>query len=366
VASLGLAKALTDKGVKITFVLPNKADLNINFLNLVFADLKKVQGTYTTSSKSSRLGFANDYITAAYQFGERVREVAAKHGSDIIHSHDWLTFPAGLAAREVTGKPLVTHVHSTEFDRTGGHYPNPEVYEIEKKGLQRSDKIISVSQFTKNLLVENYGINPDKVSVIHNAVTDPGKKDVAPGLTSFKKLGYKIVLYLGRITLQKGPEYFIRAAKKVVEYESKVVFVVAGSGDMQEQMIKEAAGLGILGNVLFTGFLRGEEIDRIYQAADLYVMPSVSEPFGITSLEAVINGTPVIVSKQSGVSEVLTNVLKVDFWDIDEMANKILSVVKYDPLQKCLAQNAMVDIKDCTWDKAAEKCLQVYESLINH
>ncbi len=368
VACLGLAKALARQGVKITFVLPQKQNVKTDFMELMFANLeeiKKLAVAYTTGSSGelfldSGFGFVNQ----AHLFGERVRQLALKCKADIIHSHDWLTFPAGIAAKEVLGKPLITHVHSTEFDRTGGHFPNPAVFKIEKKGLVKADRVVSVSNFTRNVLVQKYGINLNKVDVVHNGVDEFAPKDLPPALKPLKDLGYKIVLYLGRITLHKGPEYFIRAAKKVSEYNSKAVFVVVGDGDMQERMMNEAANLGILDKVIFTGFLRGDEKDRIYQSADLYVMPSVSEPFGITPLESIANNTPVLISKQSGVSEVLNHVLKVDFWDTDEIANKILAVLKHPPLSNDLRMESAKELPKINWHESARKTIGIYEQLI--
>ena len=371
VACYGLARSLANQGVKITFVLPQKQDFNIDFLDLIFADIKlkdTLSSSYTTStSHFDEILLDNlppDFVRAAQLFGRRVGELAQKYSPDIIHAHDWLTFPAGIAAKRVTGKPLVSHVHSTEIDRTGGHYPNPYVYEIEKKGLNYSDRILSVSNFTKNILVSNYGINSDKINIVHNGCDEMTKRALPPALLALKDLGYKVVLYLGRITLQKGPEYFIRAAKKVSYYNPKTIFVVAGSGDMEMRMISEASYLGIMDKVMFTGFLRGDEKDKIYQAADVYVMPSVSEPFGITPLEAVANGTPVLVSKQSGVSEVLNHVLKADFWDIDDMADKILAVLKHKSLTSDLRAESSKELPNINWEKAAEKCITIYKQLL--
>ncbi|MCH7640824.1 glycosyltransferase family 4 protein [Patescibacteria group bacterium] len=368
VACLGLARALVNQGAKITFVLPQKHKLRFDFMDLVFADLKEFQelvAAYTTSSSDDRVftsGFS--FVNQAHLFGERVRSIALRYQVDIIHCHDWLTFPAGIAAKRVLGKPLVSHVHSTEFDRTGGHYPNPEVFQIEKKGLEEADSVISVSNFTKDILVRKYGINSDKVNVVYNGVDEFRPKNLPPALKPLKDLGYKVVLYLGRITLHKGPEYFIRAAKRVSEYEPKVIFVVVGDGDMQERMMNEAANLGILDKVIFTGFLRGDEKDRIYQSADLYVMPSVSEPFGITPLESIANNTPVLISKQSGVSEVLNHVLKVDFWDTDEMANKILAVVRYSSLGNDLKRESGQELPKINWHESARKTISIYKQLI--
>ena len=370
VACLGLARSLANQGVAVTFVLPQKQKFNIDFLNLVFADIKfsdKLESSYTPSILFEELKLKNpisDFVSAALLFGKRVGEIAGKYNPDIIHAHDWLTYPAAIAAKKVTAKPLVSHVHSTEFDRTGGHFPNPEVFEIERKGLEYSDRVISVSNFTKNILIGNYGIKPDKINVVHNGCEQIEKSEFPPALTALKELGYKIVLYLGRITLQKGPEYFIRAAKKVTDYNPKTLFVVAGSGDMQEKMIAEASYLGIMDKVMFTGFLRGDEKNKIYQAADVYVMPSVSEPFGITPLEAIANGTPVLVSKQSGVSEVLSNVLKTDFWDIDDMADKILAVLKYKSLTSDLRKESGKELPNINWDEAARKTIDIYKQLL--
>lgn len=372
-ACFGLAKALSKKGVNITFVLPQRQKLNINFMNVVFADieedLKKLQGVYLTYNEWVKtLGAGNinpfDYIGASIRYAEKIRNIVYKYPCDIIHSHDWLTYPAGVVSKSILGKPLVAHIHATEFDRTGGHYPNPAVYAIEKLGFEKSDVIVPVGGLMKRTIVEKYGINPEKIKVVHNGIEDPYRKDLPPALTAIKSLGYKIVLYLGRITLQKGPEYFVRAAKIVSDYIPKVTFVVTGSGDMQEYMISEAARLNVLDKFVFTGFLRDDERDSIFQSADLYVMPSVSEPFGITALEAVKNGTPVLISKQSGVSEVLRNSLKVDFWDIEEMANKIIAVLKYKSLPKDLRSESSKEIVNLTWDKSADKVLEVYNQLI--
>lgn len=371
-ASLALARSLAGKGLGITFVLPQKKDYNIDFLNLVFADIKfskNLASSYTSSnifsSESKLANAASDFVSAALIFGKRAGEIIRKYNPDIIHAHEWLTFPAAIVAKKITGKPLVVHVHSSEFDRSGGHYPNQQVYQIEKEGLESADAIVSVSNFTKNMLVDKYGINPDKVRVVYNGVEEFTPKTLSPALKPLKDLGYKIVLYLGRITLHKGPDYFVKAAQKVLQFNPKTLFVVAGSGEMQEAMITEAAHLGILDKMMFTGFLRGEEKDRIYQAADVYVLPSVSEPFGITPLEAIANGTPALVSKQSGVSEVLKNVLKTDFWDTDDMADKILAVLNYSSLKTDLRNESSKELPNINWDQAARKTIDIYNQLIS-
>lgn len=373
VACMGLTKALAKRGVSITFVLPKKVDIKVDHMNLIFANLDEsidsLYPAYTTSSpywkyKSSLEAFPPDFVKGSIVFSEKIEKLAKKYKSDIIHAHDWMTFPAGIRAKEVTSRPLITHIHSTEYDRTGGNFPNKFVYEIERDGIQNADRVLSVSALTKKIVTKEYTVDPGKIEVVYNGVDTFSKEKLPITLGALKNMGYKVVLFLGRITLQKGPEYFVRAAKRISEYEEKTIFVVVGSGDMQEQMMNEAAAYGILDKFLFTGFLRGEERDRMYQTADVYIMPSVSEPFGITSLEAVANETCVLASKQSGVSEVLTHILKVDFWDTEEMANKVISLLRYPALKEDLTKNSKHELRDINWSKAAEKTLKVYNDLL--
>ena len=373
VACWGLAKSLAKKGVDITFVLPKKINVDSDFMDIVFANIdyseEQMQGVYQSYSnwkKEFELPNSghSDYVSASFDYADKIRAIAKKHNADLIHAHDWLTFPAGLSAKSINKKPLVCHVHATEIDRTGGNSPNPEVYKIECETLKRSDKIITVSNFTKKIVVDHYGINDNKIDVVYNGADSLTTKELPPALGEMKKLGYKIVLYLGRITLQKGPEYFVKAAKIVSDFDKKALFVVTGSGDMQEQMIAEAAALGVSDKFIFTGFLRGEEKDRIFRTADIYVMPSVSEPFGITALESVVHGTPALISRQSGVSEVLQHVLKTDFWDVDEMANKIVTLLRYQALSNDLKREGIKEVKNINWDNSADKCINVYNRLV--
>jgi glycosyltransferase involved in cell wall biosynthesis len=249
-------------------------------------------------------------------------------------------------------------VHATEFDRTGGHGVNQYVYDIEKKGMQYADRVIAVSNYTKQKIIEQYGIPAGKIEVVHNAVDFGGK-------CSFDiRKNEKVVLFLGRLTLQKGPDYFIEAAKKVLDYDPDVKFIIAGSGDMENKLVDRVAQLGIGNKVLFAGFVTGADVDRAYQTADLYVMPSVSEPFGLTPLEALRNNVPVIISKQSGVSEILKNALKVDFWDVDELANKILTVLNYRALHHELREHGALEVKTFNWNVPADKCISIYNDLI--
>lgn len=379
-ACLGLSKSLALKGADITFVLPQKVDVKSDFMKIVFANVDAenedlIFSVYTTietwaKERNVKLKYSDlpsGFLAGAIKYGKMIKKIAVKCAPDVIHAHDWLTFPAGIAAKEATGAPLVVHVHSTEYDRTGGNNPNKMVEYIEKCGLESADKIIAISRMQKNTLVENYSINPDKIDIVYNGAAFFCKQPLSPTLTYFKDLGYKIVLFLGRITLQKGPEYFVSAAKRVLDVNDKVVFVVTGSGDMMGQMIADAMRLGVMKNFIFTGFVRGEEKDRIYQSADLYVMPSVSEPFGLTALESIGNSTPVLISKQSGVSEVVNHALKIDFWDTESMADKILAALKYPALLSVLRQESKRELPLINWDNSADKCLNLYQSLtINH
>ena len=300
--------------------------------------------------------YGQDLFGDAERYARMVVALARNERFDVIHAHDWLTYPAGLALKAVSGKPLVCHIHATEFDRGGGN-ANPAVYGVERAGLHGADRVVAVSMLTKNICIEKYGMDPGRVQVVYNGVE---QEEAQPAQQHRIEASDKIVLFLGRITLQKGPEYFIRAAKRVLEKLENVKFVVAGSGDMAVRMIEEAAALGIGHKVLFTGFLRGRDVERVFQMADLYVMPSVSEPFGIAPLEAMHHGTPVLISKQSGVAEVLTHALKVDFWDTDEMANKILAVLRHPPLSRTLKEHGAFEVRRLTWAGAAEKCVKVY------
>ena len=373
VACYGLAKALSENGVQVRFVLPKKINIKCDFMDVVFAnidiDKEILEKSYITGTTLDYLdkehleNFPSEYMAGAIEYEKKIHKLLKNMDVDIIHTHDWMTYGAGIAAKKALGKKLISHIHNTVFDRGIGSTECPE-YKLEKRGFDNSDKIISVSGYTKNILVQKYGVDTNKIDVVHNGVLDIERKDVPPALYSLKKLGYKVVIFVGRLTLQKGPEYFLRAAKRVLEYEPKTLFIVIGSGDMEGQMLNEAAQLGIMDKVLFAGGITGIERDTLWQTADVYVMPSVSEPFGITALESVVNGTPVILSKQSGVSEVLKNVLKVDFWDVDEMANKIVSVLKYKSLPHDLIKESSKEIMNLSWDKSADEVISVYKQLI--
>lgn len=301
-------------------------------------------------------GYEGDMFANAERYARLCVALSRHERFDVIHAHDWMTFPAGIALAAVTRKPLVVHVHSTEFDRSGDNV-NQRVYDVERRGMHAATRVVCVSNLTQSICVRRYGVEHAKTDVVYNGIEN---EEVQPHAGDQIENQDRIVLFLGRITMQKGPEYFIRAAKRVLEKVPNAKFVVAGSGDMAVSMIEEAAHLGIGHRILFTGFLRGKDVDRVFRMADVYVMPSVSEPFGIAPLEAMRNDVPVIISKQSGVSEVLTHALKVDFWDIDEMANKIVAVLRHPPLGQTLREHGTFELRRLTWDGAAQKCVQVY------
>ena len=281
---------------------------------------------------------------------------------DVIHSHDWLTYPAGIHAKQVTGKPLVIHVHATDFDRSRGNV-NPTVFAIEKDGMNNADHIITVSNLTRQTVIEKYGINPEKVTTVHNAV-EPLSEEIRN--IKMKKGKDKVVTFLGRITMQKGPEYFVEAASRVLAKTHNVRFVMAGSGDMMEKMIRLAADRDIADRFHFTGFLKGRQVYEMLAASDVYIMPSVSEPFGISPLEAMQMGVPSIISKQSGCAEILENVIKVDYWDINALADSIYAIIKYPALYNHLRDKGLAEIDTIQWKKAGAKVIDIYHKVIGH
>ena len=280
---------------------------------------------------------------------------------DVIHAHDWLTYYAGIAAKQLTGKPLVIHVHATSFDRGSVDNIDTRVYEIERNGMLAADRVITVSDLTRNIVISKYGIDPAKVVTVHNAVDFSGRDD----LVVERGVKDKVVTFLGRITFQKGPEYFIEAAAKVLKRTDGVRFVMAGSGDMMNRSIRHVARLGISDRFHFTGFLRGADVQKMFALSDVYVMPSVSEPFGISPLEAMRTGVPSVISHQSGAAEVLRYAFKVDFWDVDAMADKIYGLLKYPALAKFAAREGYEEVNTLKWNNAAAKMKKVYESVVN-
>jgi glycosyltransferase involved in cell wall biosynthesis len=288
--------------------------------------------------------------------------IAEENEFDIIHAHDWLAYPAGIAAMEVSGKPLVIHVHATDFDRSGGSV-NPDVYRIEKNGMDAAAKIITVSNLTRDIVIHKYFINPAKVETVYNAV-EPVK--ISERLMLKKGFDEKVVTFLGRITMQKGPEYFIEAAYKVLQAMDNVRFVMAGSGDMMERMMRRAASLKISDRFHFTGFLKGADVFSLLDMSDVYIMPSVSEPFGISPLEAMQSNVPVIISKQSGVAEILTHAVKTDFWDIDAMADSIYGILNYPALANMFIKKGKEEVIRFKWDNSARHVKEIYTRVIEN
>lgn len=376
-ACYGITKALSQKGVEITFVLPKNVKVSEDFIKIISANLPKTKITLVDSllesymtnetywsvfkSTESRGIYSNNLVGEVERYAAIAREIAAEVDHDVIHCHDWMTLSAGEEARKVSGKPLVSHIHSTEVDRSGGRGMNPVISEIERQGIAEADRVIAVSRFTKNKIINSYNIDKEKIDVVYNGID---KSEFEKNLEAVNPFGKKVVLFLGRLTLHKGADYFLRSAKKVLEKNNDVIFIVSGGGDMERKVIEMACELGIGDKVVFTGFLRDQQLKKIYKMANLYVMPSVSEPFGITPLEALASGTPVLISRQSGVSEVLNHCLKVDFWDVDEMANKILAVLANQELEDCLKTNGNREIDKLNWGAAADRIMEVYQRLV--
>ncbi|HRU72171.1 MAG TPA: glycosyltransferase [Paludibacteraceae bacterium] len=275
---------------------------------------------------------------------------------DVIHAHDWLTYPAGRFAKQISGKPMVIHVHATDYDRSRGQV-NPDVYRIEKEGMDAADHIMTVSNLTRRTVIEKYHQHPDKVTTVHNAV------EPMANVEEFTKSerNDKVITFLGRITMQKGPEYFVEVATRVLQHTKGVRFVMAGSGDMMNKMIRLVAQKGIADKFHFTGFLKGRQVYEMLAESDVYMMPSVSEPFGISPLEAMQVGTPSIISKQSGCAEILNHVIKTDYWDIDAMADYIHAIVKYPAMYNSLRENGLAEVNNIKWEYAGQKVRRIYD-----
>jgi len=404
-ACFGLTKALSGLGTEILFVMPsasgdedqsvvkiiNASDVTVerntknseNILEKVefvrigsnmvpyvdpvsFSELVKDHKLHQIEDYKISIGhkfkfsgkYGSNLMEEVARYAIIAGEIAAKSHFDIIHAHDWLTYLAGVAAKRVSGKPLVVHMHATEFDRSGDNI-NTLVYDIEKFGMERADMVITVSNLTRNIVISKYGINPGKVVTVHNAVdfSNPDQKDVVRGVPE------KVVTFLGRITFQKGPEYFIEAAAKVLKRDIGVRFVMAGSGDLLNRSIRRVARLGISSKFHFTGFLKGDDVQKMFNYSDVYVMPSVSEPFGISPLEAMRASVPAIISKQSGVSEVLNHVIKVDFWDVDALADSIYALLAYPVLREMVANEGFKEVNTLKWEKAAREVKEIYNKI---
>ncbi len=407
-ACFGLTKGLLNQGIEVIFVVPkaygdenqdavrlvNASDISIDIRNSIYKDYwenisyievgsnlipyASPDEFYNILNHTKHAGSESyeSVLSKKYEFsgkyGQNLMEevsryalvastIASNSNFEVIHAHDWLTYPAGIAAKKVSKKPLIIHVHATEFDRSGENI-NQNVYDIERTGMENADAIIAVSNLTRNIIIERYGISPDKVFTVHNAVEPSSRSDFH---FEEKHVKEKIVTFLGRVTFQKGPDYFVEAAYKVLQKDKNVRFVMAGSGDMLNRMIRRVAQLRISNKFHFTGFLDGENVDRMFSMSDVYVMPSVSEPFGISPLEAMRSNVPVVISKQSGVAEVLKYALKVDFWNIDAMADAIYGLLHYEALSRMFIRHGKGEVDNMKWDNAAKLVKEIYYKTLN-
>ena len=408
-ACYGMTKGLAANGVEVLFVMPSasgdedqsavrilnasdtpileEASSDINeFLDKVqffkigtnmipYADpedfTKIVEDEKKFIDKEFRIQYGKKYKFSG-KYGANLMEEVARYAMagatlalehkdefDVIHAHDWLTYLAGIAAKKMTGKPLVVHVHATSFDRGSEDNIDTRVYSLERRGMEAADKVIAVSELTRNICINKYGISPDKVVAVHNAVDFSNKA----AIDAHRGVKDKVVTFLGRVTYQKGPDYFIEAAAKVLQKCDNVRFVMAGSGDLLNRCIRHVARLGISDKFHFTGFLRGADVTKMFALSDVYVMPSISEPFGISPLEAMQTNVPSIISKQSGVAEVLDYALKVDFWDVDAMADAMYALLNYPALSHVASTYGYDEVNNLKWSAAAAKIKTVYESV---
>lgn len=382
VACLNMAHALANQGADIDFVIPYKAEHpHTEFMHVLNAtDLDPIHryggGAYASIEIHKKQIPSIDHpdmlsirdIQKSYQ--EFVEEYLMDFKPDVVHAHDWLTYEAGVLAKQNFGIPLVAHVHATEFDRAGMHTGSPLIHEIEKEGLMLADRIIAVSESTKRIIHEKYRIPLNKIDVVYNSLDDEYyhdgyqcDKSLYNYLLDLKNSGFTIVSTVGRFTIQKGLEFFLNAAAKAVRQNPKLLFIFAGDGEERNRLISEAARLGISKNVVFTGFIRGTRLRDVYSMSDIFVMSSVSEPFGLTALEAAHHGDALILTNQSGVSEVIWSAMKYDFWDEDKLADEILSIAANPALKKSLQENVSHEYNQISWDKVAKKCQKIYNSV---
>lgn len=385
VACYGLTRELLQAGVEVIFVLPRsqKTIGNAKFLFAEFSEHVKIRHTDITlepylqsnSKMEVIVGYAPDgrplyasrtILEEVHRFAHQASIIAKQEQFDVIHAHDWTSYLAGVAAKKASGKPLILHVHATSFDQAGGMNVDPSVYKIETEAFAQADQVVTVSGYTKNMVIEQHHVPEDKITVVHNGCDTSEPARLPLTLYELKAQGKKIVLYHGRISIQKGVDYFVKAARRVVDADPNVIFVISGWGDMLQQIIEQVGAMRLSEHVRFAGALWEEERDRMYQSVDLVVMPSVSEPFGLVPLEAIQHGTPALISKQSGVGEVLTHVLKVDFWDTEEMANQILATLRYPAIRQQLVKEGKLQILGLSWRTAAEKMKSIYQRLLQY
>ncbi|MCL1839472.1 glycosyltransferase family 4 protein [Candidatus Saccharibacteria bacterium] len=384
VACINLSKALAKAGADIDFVVPYEAEHGINHMRVLAAtridplfryggsayESKRIQEKLFKIFTEEEMMSIRDIQRCYCEFVERY---LMEFKPDFVHAHDWLTYEAGVLAKKNFGIPLVAHVHATEYDRSGMNGGNPVVHEIERAGLVAADRIIAVSNITKNIIVEKYGIPADKIDVAYNGLDmsyidedydyDGSNYRYLEGL---RKKGWTVVSTVGRFTLQKGLTHMIRAAARAVSKHPKMLFLFAGDGEQKDELLQLSADLGIANNVLFTGFIRGKQVRDVYAASDIFVMSSVSEPFGLTALEAAHHGNALVITKQSGVGEVLRNIMRYDFWDEDKLANALVGIAESTALRESLSDGVAHEYRNISWDDIAKKCMQVYDEARKH
>ena len=390
VACLNLSRALVKDGVDIDFIVPYEAEhKDIKFMHILSAshldplfrfgigayDSDKVEDMITPDVHIPE-AISKDQVSIRQiqkTYCDFVEKYLMEYKPDIIHAHDWLTFEAGILAKKNYGIPLVAHVHATEYDRAGGLGGNPLVHEIEREGLVLADKILAVSNSTKNIIHEKYEIPLDKIDVVYNSLDEDFAKQVYKldkaqykYIEALKAKGYTIVSTVGRFTVQKGLTHLLHAAAKAIRRNPKLVFVLAGDGEEKDELINLSAELGISKNIIFTGFVRGKQLRDVYELSDIFVMSSISEPFGLTALEAAHHGDVLILTKQSGVAEVLKNAFSYDYWDEDKLANEILAISKSPALKNTLTKSIEKEYRSISWDDVAEKCVKVYNDIDKH
>lgn len=404
VACEGVSTALAQSGYPVTFVLPQTFPVSSDIVDFLFADEFPPEAPELSFEQLSGYAKPETIITEASPglptevsmygldlldqvalYAKRAENIARKTEHEVIHAHDWLTYSAAIAAKRISGKPFVAHIHATEIDRSGENV-NQVVYDLERQGLHEADHVVAVSAYTKKLITEYYAVDPAKVEVVHNGMNlhleahfregddEEAEAEVADNnlaaatpqksVWTLKQQGYGLILFLGRLTMQKGVDYLLRSLSQLVADGEKVMLLVAGKGDMEHQLIEQAASMGVAENIFFVGFLRGKQIDEVYRAADLFVMPSVSEPFGLVALESLAYNTPIIISKQSGVGEVLQTAVQVDFWDTDKLAKEIKKLLDDEDLRKRLVKRSRKQAQVLTWRRAAHKLSNLYKKIV--
>lgn len=379
VACYNLAKALSGQGINIDFVIPFKFEFerfnNVNVLAATNININETlkSGAYESLNIDDKVFYSgNNHLSirdVQKEYAEYVDKYLANNHPDVVHAHDWLTYEAGMMAKQKYHIPLIAHVHATEFDRAGMQNGNPLIHEIEYEGLMMADRIIAVSETTKRIIHEKYKIPLSKIEVVYNSLDESYNEKYEFSdqtyhyIEQLKERGYTIIATVGRLTIQKGLSHLLRAVKNVIDRNPKTVLLLAGDGEERNRLIQLSADLGISKNIIFTGFIRGKKLRDIYSISDIFIMSSVSEPFGLTALEAAHHGNALILSRQSGVSEIIWSALKYNYWDEQKLADGIIALIDYPVLQTTLKYNAKEEYRRITWNKIAQKCINIYNGL---